>query len=359
MFSDFPLFPEVASSVASSVDNLYFFLIAVCGVMALIVFVAVIYFMIRYRRKPGNEIPEEYETPEWLEIGLISVWFVMFMAMFFWGAKVYFESQRPPDDSIDIYATGRQWMWKFQHLGGQREINELHVPVGQAVRLIMSSEDVIHSFFVPDFRVKKDVIPHRYTIAWFRATKVGRYHLFCTEYCGTEHSGMVGWVTVMEPDDYQVWAAGGAAEQSPAAQGKKLFQDYACNTCHTEAPGGRGPVLTNIFGSTRPLRDGRSVIADENYIRQSITDPQSQIVSGFEPIMPTFKGQLNEAQLMQLVAYMKSLSSRPAEATGAATSGTQPGTGVAAEPPLKGPSRTGTNAQQNPTDSQTTTGGTN
>jgi cytochrome c oxidase, subunit II len=312
MFNDFPLFPEQASTISTQVDMLYFFLIAVTGLMALAVFLLVIFFAIKYRRRPGNEIPEEYHAPHYLEYALIASWTAIFMVMFVWSAKVYFVSSRPPDNSLQIYGTAKQWMWRFQHPDGKSEINELHVPLGQPVKVTMGSEDVIHSFFVPAFRVKRDVLPNRFTTVWFTPTKLGRYHLFCAEYCGTNHSGMIGWVEVMEPSEYQLWAAGGGAEGSPAAQGKKLFEKFACNTCHMDSSTGRGPVLTGVFGHTVRLNNGEQIVADENYLRESILDPQAKVVDGFSPVMPTFRGQLSETDLLQLVAYVKSLTPQTA-----------------------------------------------
>jgi cytochrome c oxidase subunit 2 len=249
------------------------------------------------------------------------------MLFFVLGAIVFFNARRMPDDAMDVWATGRQWMWKFQHPTGQSEINTLHVPVGRPVRLIMTSEDVIHDFFVPDFRVHTDVLPNRYTYNWFEATKTGRYHIFCSEYCGTEHSKMIGTVVVMEPEQYQLWLAGGSAEGSPAAEGKKLFESLACVSCHQAGSGSRGPNLEGVFGTPVKLASGQVVTVDENYVRESILNPQAKIVAGFDPIMPTFQGQLNEAQIMQLVTYIKSL--KPAE-TGrpAATAVAAPAAGV-------------------------------
>jgi cytochrome c oxidase subunit 2 len=213
----------------------------------------------------------------------------------------------PPKETLNIYVVGKQWMWKFQHLDGQREINELHVPVGRDVKLIATSEDVIHDFFVPEFRVKADVLPGRYITLWFHATKPGRYHLFCAEYCGTKHSGMIGSVVVMEPAEYQTWLSGGAAEGSLASGGEKLFAELACITCHRSDTQGRGPVLNGLFGKTVMLEGGGSLTADEGYIRESILNPAAKITAGFQPIMPTFQGLVTEEQLLQLVEYVKSL----------------------------------------------------
>jgi cytochrome c oxidase subunit 2 len=306
MLSDFPLFPEQVSTVARDVDALYLFLCALSGFMSVLIFVLIFFLAIKYRRTPENEIPQEGEPGPLLEAAWIIIPFFVFMFIFLWGARLYFTEARVPDDALDVYATGKQWMWKFQHPGGQREINTLHVPVNRPIRLTMASEDVIHSFFVPVFRVKADVLPNRYKTAWFQATKVGRYHLYCAEYCGTQHSGMIGWVEVMQPTDYQRWLAGGA-EGSLASQGEILFQKYACNTCHTNDATGRGPVLAGLYGTPVQLTDGAIVTADDNYLRESILNSQAKIVRGFQPIMPTFQGQMNEEDLLKLIAYLKSL----------------------------------------------------
>jgi cytochrome c oxidase subunit 2 len=212
-------------------------------------------------------------------------------------------------------------MWKNQHPTGQREIDELHVPVGQPVKLMMTSEDVIHSFFVPAFRIKEDVLPGRYTTLWFTPTKPGRYHLFCAEYCGTDHSRMIGWVTVMEPEDYQAWLAGGPAPASPAAAGEQLFTQLACSTCHKSEPGGRGPVLAGVFGSKVTLASGEIVTADEDYLRESILNPTAKVVAGFQPIMPSFQGQVSEEGILQLITYIKSLSGEKTASAGAGSPG--------------------------------------
>src|SRR4029079_14186721 len=218
---------------------------------------------------------------------------------------------RPPDEALNTYAVGKQWMWKFQHLDGQREINELHVPVGRAVKMIMTSEDVIHDFFVPAFRVKADVLPGRYTTVWFEPTKPGRYHLFCAEYCGTKHSRMIGEVVAMERSDYQTWLSGGVPEGSLASTGAKLSADLACNTCHRPDAQGRGPVLEGLFGKTVTLQSGETVTVDEAYVRESILQPAAKVAQGFQPIMPTFQGLVSEEQLLELIEYVKSLRALP------------------------------------------------
>ncbi|HEX8253814.1 MAG TPA: cytochrome c oxidase subunit II [Thermoanaerobaculia bacterium] len=304
--NDFPLFPESASSVAPLVDGLYLFLVAVTGAVSLLIWIVIAYFAIKYRRRPDNELAQEQEPPAALEITWTIVPLIIFIGIFVAGAYVFFRMNRTPANALEVYATGRQWMWKFQHPTGQREINHLHVPVGRPVKITMASEDVIHSLWFPAFRVKADVLPNRYRTMWFEATKTGRFHIFCAEYCGTLHSGMVGWVEVMEPTEYQRWLAGGS-EGSLASQGEKLFEKYACNTCHTNTAGARGPNLAGLYGKTRTLVDGRSVVADENYIRESILNPQAKIAAGFQPIMPTFQGQVNEDDLIRLLAYVRTL----------------------------------------------------
>ena len=306
------LFPEQASALAGRVDALYFFLIGISVFFSLLIAGLVVYFAVKYRRRSETEPAPEPATGG---IALEIVWSVIplgiAMVIFVWGASVFFTINRPPDDALEIYVVAKQWMWKLQHMEGQREINELHIPLGRAVRLKMTSEDVIHSFYVPVFRVKQDVLPGRYTQIWFHPTKVGRYHLFCAEYCGTKHSGMIGWVTVMEPPDYQAWLSGGTGEGSLASRGDKLFQDLACANCHKSDGSGRGPSLEGIFGTTVEIDGGRKVVVDDEYLRESILSPQAKIVKGYQPIMPTFQGLVTEDQLLQLIEHIKS-SGKPA-----------------------------------------------
>jgi cytochrome c oxidase subunit 2 len=198
-------------------------------------------------------------------------------------------------------------MWKAQHPGGQREINELHVPTGQDVRLVMASQDVIHSFFIPALRIKQDVVPGRYETMWFRADRPGRYHLFCAEYCGTDHAHMGGWVTVLNPREYASWLRQQGGQETLAEQGKQLFRTYGCGGCHGAGGSVRAPPLEGVFGSPVPLSDGSIVIADEKYIRDSIFDPKAQIAAGYQPIMPTFAGQVSEDDLAKLIAYIESI----------------------------------------------------
>jgi cytochrome c oxidase subunit 2 len=307
MESGFPLFPDQASSVAARVDALYFFLVGVSAFFSVLIAALIVYMAVKYRRRSPDEVGIPVEGSIKLEAVWIIIPFILSMVMFVWGASVYFAMVRVPSETLQIYVIAKQWMWKFQHQDGQREINELHVPVGRNVKITAASEDVIHSFFVPAFRIKTDVVPGRYSMTWFNATKPGRYHLFCAEYCGTNHSGMTGWVTVMEPSDYQAWLSGGVAEGSLSSLGKKLFQSLACDNCHRGDTQGRGPVLEGLFGKPVQLEGGLTVVADENYLRESILNPKAKIASGFQPIMPTFQGLVSEEQLLQLIAYIRAI----------------------------------------------------
>ncbi|HEX8455764.1 MAG TPA: cytochrome c oxidase subunit II [Pyrinomonadaceae bacterium] len=301
-----PFTPEQASTVSGQVDALYTYLVAITLFFSILVAALIFYFAVRYRRRSENELPRPIAGSVKLETMWTVIPFLISMTIFVWGTSLYFSLYRPPKDAIEIFVVGKQWMWKFQHTEGQREINELHVPVGAKVKLTMTTEDVIHSFAVPAFRIRSDVVPGRYTYAWFEATKTGRYHLFCTEYCGTNHSGMTGWIEVMEPTAYQAWLSGGGSD-SPAAQGEKLFQSLGCATCHRMDTQGRGPVLTGVFGKVQRIQGVGDVTADEAYLRESIVNPAAKVVEGFQPIMPSYQGQVNEEQLLQLIAYIRSL----------------------------------------------------
>ncbi len=304
---EFPLFPQQASSLAGEVDMLYFAWLAVSAVFGTLITVLVLYFMGRYRRRSPDERGKPEKASMLLEIVWSAIPLVIALGMFVWGTKVFFDYARPPGDAVEYFVTGKQWMWKVQHPSGVREINDLHVPVGVPIKLTMTSEDVIHSFYMPAFRVKQDVLPGRYTTVWFRATQTGRFHLFCAEYCGAEHSKMGGWITVMTPEEYEAWLGGGPSSQPPAEVGKELFTSLACNTCHMAGPTQRGPVLDQVYGSEVQLATGRTVTADETYLRESILNPTAKIVAGFQPLMPTFQGQVSEEQLNALIAYIKSL----------------------------------------------------
>jgi cytochrome c oxidase subunit 2 len=314
-----PFSPEQASTFAESVDSLYAFLWVLTIGFGVGITLTIFYFAVKYRRRDEDEIPRPIRPAMRLEIAWTVIPFIVSMGIFVWGASIYYSMYRAPAEALDIYVVGKQWMWKFQHLDGQREINELHIPYGRKVKLTMTTEDVIHSFYVPAFRVKMDVVPGKYSTLWFEPTKPGRYQLFCAEYCGTSHSGMIGFVNVMEPSEYQAWLSGGAGEGSLAQTGQKLFQDLACNTCHRSDGQGRGPKLDQLFGSQVQLQDGQRIVADETYIRESILNPKAKVVAGYQSIMPTFQGLVSEEQLLQLVAYVKSLGQQGTD-SGSSTS---------------------------------------
>ena len=309
-----PLFPEQASTISVEVDRLLYFLVAVSVFFTLLIFFAIFYFAIRYRRRSETEIPQSTHTGLTLEILWTVIPFGITMIMFTWGASIFFTESRPPDDAMQIYVVGKLWMWKLQHMEGNREINELHIPINRSIKLTMTSEDVIHSFFVPAFRTKQDVVPGRYTTTWFKATKAGKYHLFCAEYCGTNHSAMIGWVYAMEPQDYQQWLSG-APKGTLSEAGQQLFTDLACVNCHKADNSGRCPTLVGVFGSTVKLAGGGTAKADEAYIRESILNPTAKVVQGYQPVMPTFQGLVTEEQVVELIEYVKSLAQKPAETT--------------------------------------------
>ncbi len=320
MKSTFPLFPDSASALSGHVDLLYAIWVVVSLFFTVLIFALIIFFMARYRRTHPEQVGADEGAGVWLEILWSVVPLGIMLVMFALGARVYFDLYRPPADAVEYTAIGKQWMWKIQHPNGQREINALHVPVGQSIRVKLASEDVIHSFYIPAFRIKQDAVPGRYTSLWFKAEKPGTYHLFCAEYCGTEHSRMIGSVIVMEQRDYENWLAGGTAGKSMVASGEDLFTTLACVTCHRAAPGitQRGPKLEGVYGSQVKLADGRTVVADDNYIRESILNPTAKVVAGYDPVMPTFQGQLTEEQLTQLIAYVRSLGPAAGETAGAA-----------------------------------------
>jgi cytochrome c oxidase subunit 2 len=307
--SGLPLFPAQASTLAPRVDNLYFFIIAVTAFFAIGVSIAVVYFAIKYRTTDPNKVGENIHGSLSLEIIWTVIPFLIAMGIFGWSTSVYFDIVRPPDQTLEIYSVGKRWMWKFQHIGGQSEINELHVPVGRPVKVTFTSEDVLHDLFIPAFRVKADAIPGRYSTIWFEATQTGEFHLFCAEYCGTNHSGMIGRVVVLEPDQYQDWLAGGGSDLPLEVRGEQLFQELACNTCHLNSGQGRGPSLESVFGTQVALTNGSTVNVDESYLRESILTPQAKLVRGYQPLMPTFQGLVSEESVMALIEYVKSLQS--------------------------------------------------
>ncbi len=306
-----PFFPDQASTIAGRVDTLFVFMLGLATFVTMLVSSLISYFAIKYRRRSPDELPEQIVGSNKLEVLWTVIPLGLAMVVFFWSAGLYLDMSRPPPETLDIYVVGKQWMWQFQHPEGQRELDELHVPMGRAIKLTMTSQDVIHSFYVPAFRVKADVLPGRYTTTWFEATRPGTYHLFCAEYCGTDHSRMTGWVIVMEPAEFQSWL--GTSAEAPATVGAKLFQQFGCAACHRADGNGPGPSLVGVFGQPVQLQSGETVIADENYIRESILNPNAKIVAGYQPIMPTFQDRLSEEQLMPLIIHIKSLAGQRPE----------------------------------------------
>ena len=303
------LAPDSASSIAPSVDLLFYSLLALSALVIIGVSAFIVVFAVRYRRGSAVARRDITRRPKW-ELTWTLVPLALFLGICAWAGKLYFELYSPPGDAQPVYVVAKQWMWKIQHPGGQREINQLHVPRGRPVKLIMTSQDVIHSFFVPAFRIKQDVVPGRYTSAWFTATKDGEYELLCAEYCGTDHSKMGGRVVVMGPQEYQRWLHAQPASEGLAAQGERRFREFGCSGCHGPNSAVHAPSLEGVFGGPVHLQSGETVIADERYIRDSILQPARQVVAGYQPLMPSFQGQIDEAQMLQLIAYIQSIGDR-------------------------------------------------
>jgi cytochrome c oxidase subunit 2 len=301
-----PFAPEVASTSAQRFDTLFYFLTAMSGILTLLIFGTIFYFAIRYRRR-DRTVPPVIKQSIPLEVLWTGIPILINIVIFAWGANLYFRDSEPPGGADEVFVIGKQWMWHLQHAGGQREINELHVPVNVPVKLIMTSQDVIHDFFVPAFREKKDVVPGRYTSEWFQATKVGRYHFFCAQYCGTMHSGMTGWVYVMEPKDYAEWLQRNKPSESAANVGQRLFDKLACSNCHQADRSGSGPPLAGVFGSVATLQSGRKREVDEGFIRQIILDPASVPIQDYPQVMPSFRGEITEEEILEVIEYIKSL----------------------------------------------------
>ncbi|MEM1245492.1 MAG: cytochrome c oxidase subunit II [Acidobacteriota bacterium] len=303
-----PLFPKQASTVAGTVDTLYLVWVALSVIVTVGIFSVILFLAIRYRRRHAAEVGAgELHAPA-IEIVSMTIPFVIAMAMFAWGTAVYVELREPPKDAVEYFAFGKQWMWKYQHPNGRRQINDFTIPADTPIKMTMTSEDVIHSFFIPDFRVKQDVLPGRYTTVWFEATEPGEYRMLCAEYCGSEHSLMGGIVTVLERDEYEAWLQSDDTGTLPVSSGEQLFTSLSCSTCHQAGSESRGPSLHGLFGTDVQIATVGDVTADENYIRESILEPRAKVRSGYMPLMPTFKGQVSEEELHDLVAYIKTLN---------------------------------------------------
>jgi cytochrome c oxidase subunit II len=310
---NFPLIPEQASSNAHRVDALCLFELGIVFFFTALICILILTFAIRYRRGARVDRSRPPLASRKMEVAWVIVPLIISLVMYVWSTNVYFDLYEPPGDAFEISVVAKQWMWYLQHPEGRSEINELHIPVGQAVKLTMTSQDVIHSFFVPAFRVKQDVLPNRYTSLWFRPTKVGRHHLFCAEYCGTNHSQMVGWVYVMEPADYERWLMNGGPGPSRAEEGERLFVRHYCAGCHRGSQIVRAPHLEGVYGHPVPIQKGQDVefvTADDRYIRDSILMPKSEVVAGYEPVMPSYKERISEPDLLKILAYIKSLANK-------------------------------------------------
>ncbi len=302
------LFPAEASTIAPYTDALYFFLLLITVIGLVLVGALIFGFSIRYRRQ-RNPVATQVEGSTLLEATWTIIPLAIFLVVFVWGAVLYFRIYNPPANSMNIYVIGKQWMWKAEHPGGQHEINSLHVPTGRPVQLTMISQDVFHSFSIPEFRVKREVVPGRYSTVWFNATTPGTYHLFCTQYCGTQHSGMIGDIVALTPEDYEKWTQQSTSGMSLAQNGERLFASMGCNACHNGTAAARGPSLAGVYGSHLTLSNGSQVLVNEAYLRDSILNPSQHVTAGFAPIMPTYQGQISEDGLIDLVEYIKTLNS--------------------------------------------------
>jgi cytochrome c oxidase subunit II len=305
-----PIQPPAASSIAEDVDKLYYLLTGITLFFTVLIFSIIFYFMVKYRRRSEDEVTPETHTSMVLELTWTIIPSLICVVLFVWASALYVRNSRPPAASTEIFVIGKQWMWHIQHPEGPREIDELHVPVGVPVKVTATSQDVIHDFYIPAFRVKKDVLPGRYTSLWFQPTETGTFHLFCAQYCGTSHSQMIGWVYVMEPQDYANWLAGGEKTESMAQEGERLFTQFGCDSCHVSDGTGRGPSLAGVYGKPEQLAGGETRVVDESLISEAIRVPNSVHVAGRQQIMPTYQGQLNDDQMLQLIAYIKSLGSQ-------------------------------------------------
>jgi len=300
------LFPREASTIAPWMDALYFFLVGMTITGVVLVLALILTFSLRYR-KAVHPVATQIEGSTLLEATWTIIPLGIFLLCFVWGALLYFRIYNPPANAMNIYVVGKQWMWKAEHPGGQHEINALHVPIGQPIQLTMISQDVFHSFSIPDFRIKREVIPGRYSTVWFEATTPGTYHIFCTQYCGTNHSVMIGEVTALSPDDYKKWTEESTSGMSLAQNGERLFASMGCNACHSGNAAARGPNLAGVYGSQLQLASGQTVQVNDAYLRDAILNPSQHITAGYAPIMPTYQGQISEDGLIDIVEYLKGL----------------------------------------------------
>jgi cytochrome c oxidase subunit 2 len=305
-----PFSPVQATDFAAQVDLLFLYLVGITIFFSAVIFALVLLFIIKYRASDKNRIPKAIHGNLMLEIIWSVIPLAIAMSIFVWGAVLFFQNYRIPADAHEIFVVGKQWMWKIQHPEGKREINELHVPKGRPIKLTITSEDVIHNFYVPAFRIKMDAVPGRYTQIWFNAKEEGTHHLFCAEYCGTEHSKMIGRVTVMSESDFQKWLIHDTSNQQKiSADGAKLFDTLKCNTCHQAESGALGPNLDDLFGEEVLLNNGKKITANDQYIRESILQPTKKIKAGYNAMMPSYQGQVSEEEIIQIIQYLKEKSS--------------------------------------------------
>lgn len=296
---------QTASSHAEQLDTLFLALAIVTVFFFVLITGMVAVFAFKYRRGPGNERPPLLNGNIWLELAAAIVPLSLCLGLFELGGWIFFDERQPPENAIEVRVVGKQWMWKVQHAQGRKEINELHVPLGRPIRLLMTSQDVNHDLFIPSLRFKQDILPGRYTTEWFTATKTGEYRFFCSQYCGTLHAGMQGTIYVMEPSAYEAWLEGKGKAEPPAVAGERIFNSFGCLACHSNAK--LAPPLAGVYMSDVKLTTEATVVADDPYLRESILDPNAKIVSGYQPTMPSFRGRITEEELNQLTAYIKSL----------------------------------------------------
>ena len=306
-----PFFPTRASTIGGPIDHLYFAWLILAGIVSIAVALTMIGFAIRYRRgSPASRViagPAEHaRSMHHIEITWTIVPLVLFLGMFAWSAEVYYRSIRVPGNALPVYVVAKQWMWHAEHPAGEREINELHVPVDRPVELVMTSQDVIHSLSIPEFRIKQDVLPGRYTTLSFTADRPGEYRLYCTQFCGTSHSHMVGRVVVMEPVAYGEWLSAHANVPTMAARGERRYQELGCDSCHGAQAVVHAPKLEGLFGRPIPLSDGRTVLADERFIRDAVLLPNENVPAGYEANMPSYRGRISEEELLDIIEYVKS-----------------------------------------------------
>ncbi len=315
MNTGFHLFPARASSFADHYDTLFLALMLLLWFVALAVTALLVYFAVHYRKGSAADRRRAPVRGRKIEVAWIVIPLLLFLATFAWAAYDFTKLYRAPPNAMPVFVVAKQWMWKLEHTNGRREIDELHVPLGQPVRLVMTSQDVIHSFFVPAFRIKQDVVPGRYTTIWFTPTQTGEFHLFCAEYCGTDHAGMRGRIVVMPPADFARWLQAGNAQSDIAASGFELYRRYGCSGCHEAGSSVHAPDLHGLLGRTVHLQDGRALVADEAYVRDSVLLPKKDVVAGYEPIMPSFAGQIGEEDLLAIIEYIRSTGVNDARAS--------------------------------------------